>query len=211
MGKFVSLVGFKTLLEETLQLKDNILPVSKEDMAYLHSQLGEDNYTYLVVRGVSAQEIIKVTGVKDCAVMIERAQEGTNAIVAKYDSCVLFEWTDRALADFIQQGMGGITPAVISVKSGNGCLSVETVDGEVKITQPEQKKVSWRSGNKIYTQNKCGVVTSEDVSLSEHLADGEYQNATLVVKNGEIVAVKSGTNIVYSGGGCCACSGKAEQ
>lgn len=211
MSRFIPLVGFKTQLEETLQVNDVVLPVSKNDMAYLSSKLGTDGYTYLMIKTAVASEIVKVTGIESCAVMIERAQEGTSAIVAKYDSCVKFEWTAQALSSFIGEGMGGVTPAVTEVKSGNECLTVDNENGVVTITKPEQTPISWRSGNKNLTQNKCGVVTAENVDAEKTLADGEYKNATITVKDGQIVAIKQGTNIVYSGGGCCSCTGVAEQ
>lgn len=209
-NRFVALVGFTTRLEETLQVKDTVLPVSTQDMAYLRGKLGEDGYTYLRVKTAVAHEIVKVVDIQNCAVMIERAQEGTSAIVAKYDSCVGFEWTENALSAFIQQGMGGTTSSVLSISSGNDCLTVQNDNGNVKITKEEQEEVSWRSGNKEFTQNKCGVI-SEKVVASGALADGEYKNATLIVKDGHIIAIKAGTNIVYTGGGCCGCTGTAEQ
>ncbi|NML34512.1 hypothetical protein HHL14_27230 [Paraburkholderia sp. G-4-1-8] len=35
------------------------------------------------------------------------------------------------------------------------------------------------------------------------MPDGDYRNATVSVRNGYVTAVTSGTNIVYTGGGCC--------
>lgn len=211
MGQFIPLVGFKTQLEKTLAVKDNVLPVSESDMAYLSAKLGKNGYTYLMVKSCVAHEIVKVTGVESGVVMIERAQEETKAIVAKYDSCVMFEWTVKALGDFVAQGAGGAKAPVSSIQSANECLTITNHDGEVSVEKPEQEEIVWRSGNKQYTQNKCGVVSSEPVEAGQALADGEYKNATIMVKDGQIVAIKSGTNIVYSGGGCCSCSGKAEQ
>lgn len=211
MSQFIPLVGFKTQLEKTLGAKDNVLPLSDLDMAYLSRKLGKNGYTYLMVKSCVAQEIVKVTGVESGVVMIDRAQEETKAIIAKYDSCVMFEWTAKALGDFIAQGAGGAKAPVSSIQSANECLTITNKDGEVTIEKPEQEEVVWRSGNQQYTQNKCGVVSSEAVSSGQALADGEYKNATISIKDGQIVAIKSGTNIVYSGGGCCSCSGQAEQ
>ena len=208
---FIPLIGFTATLSKKLSIKDLVLPLDKNNTQFLFSKLGNDNTTRLVVRNATGYEIIKVVGFEQGEIMIERAQEGTDAIAAMIGSCISFAWTAENLADFINEGMGGRTPAVLEVKSANDCITVSNDSGVVTITKPELSKTEWRSGNELLTQGKCGGVTSKPVAAGEALQDGEYENATITVKDGHIVKISSGTNIVYSGGGCCTCAGEEDR
>ena len=71
----------------------------------------------------------------------------------------------------------------------------------VALVLPAVAGASWRSGNLQYTQGPDGCIGTAAVTTP--LVDGEYVNATVTVRDGQIVAIQSGMNIVYSGGGCC--------
>lgn len=200
---FQPVVGFKASLTTKLLPEDAVLPLHPNDVARLAQRLPEANdYTRLWIGDGLAHEIVKVTGIIEGTLIIARGEEGTRAIASPAGACVSFVWTPANLADFIQQGMGGWQPAVCSVAAGSERVMVATENCAVTIDVPAcAGDAAWRSGNQQFTQRADGCITTAPVSSP--IADGEYVNATVTVRDGQIVAIKSGTNIVYSGGGCC--------
>ena len=199
---FQPAVGYKAMLKSRLGPDDTILPLAPDDVARLAAFLpSADDYTRLWLGDGVMHEVVKVTGLIDGAVAIARGEEGTQAIALPAGACVSFAWTPQNLADFIQQGLGGIQPAVCAVKAGSERVSVTTADCTVTVDRPACAGATWRSGNQQFTQGGDGCIAAQPVSTP--LIDGEYVNATVSVRDGQIVAIQSGTNIVYSGGGCC--------
>jgi hypothetical protein len=199
---FQPAVGYKALLASKLARDDTILPLSAGDIARLAEALpNEGDYTRLWLGDGVAHEVVKATGLIDGAVAIDRGEEGTQPTALPAGTCVSFAWTPQNLADFIQQGLGGIEPAVCGVQAGSSRVSVTANDCNVTVDVPACAGASWRAGNLQYTQDDAGCIVTAPVSTP--LVDGAYVNATVTVRDGQIVAIQSGTNIVYSGGGCC--------
>ncbi|MBN3777444.1 hypothetical protein G3O06_07750 [Burkholderia sp. Ac-20345] len=199
---FKPMVGFNARLNARLLPDDLILPLAAADVARVAAALATaGDYTRLWVGDAHQHEIVMATGIVDGAVAIKRSEEGTVARGAPIGTCVSFVWTAQNLADFIQQGLGGVQPAVCEVVPGSDRVTVTKKDCSVTIDVPACGNTQWRSGNQTFTQDEGGCVSAEPVP--NPIADGEFVNATVTVKDGQIVSIKSGTNIVYSGGGCC--------
>ncbi|WP_333679870.1 hypothetical protein [Dyella sp.] len=204
---FQPAMGFKARLKTKLSPDDRVLPLYPHDVARLASVLvAADDYTRLWIGDGVEHEVVKVTGLVQGSAIIDRAEEGTSPTTSPAGSCASFAWTPANLADFIQQGMGGLQPAVCSVSAASERVIVDNDRCAVSIDIPACAGARWRSGNQQFTQDDAGCVSAQAVDTP--LVDGEYVNATVTVRDGHIVAIKSGTNIVYSGGGCCGCSGE---
>ncbi|WP_249216105.1 hypothetical protein [Burkholderia cenocepacia] len=107
---FVPMVGFIGRLRCRLNPGDVVLPLNADDAARIDVALSTGSptsFTRLVVGDTHDFEIVKVTGVLQGQVTIERAQEGTRPIAAAPGTCVAFVWTAQNLIDFIGQGFGG--------------------------------------------------------------------------------------------------------
>lgn len=183
------------------------MPLCTKDVAKLAEFLTvKDSYTRLWISDRIGYEIVYVKEITQGTVSIQRGEEGTRALTFAYGSCISFIWTSANLADFIQQGFGGRLPAVCDVKAGSDRLTVNKSGCDVTIDRPACPGITWRSGNQMLTQSAAGCISAAPIATA--LADGEYVNATVTIKDGHITAIKSGTNIVYSGGGCCTCKEK---
>ncbi|SAK62646.1 Collagen triple helix repeat (20 copies) [Caballeronia temeraria] len=199
---FRPMVGFQASLKCKLQPDDVTLPLFAADIAKIAAALTQTgDYTRLWVMGSRAHEIVKVTGIIDSAVMIERSDESTCAITAPLGSCVSFVWTQQCVADFVQQGCGGAEPAVCEVLAGSNRVTVTKSECSVTIDRPACSGTSWRAGNVEFAQDSGGCISA--TPLKTQLGDGEYVNANVTIRDGYITAIASGTNIVYTGGGCC--------
>src|SRR6266702_1347319 len=97
---FVPLVGFAAPLRCKLSATDALLPLDANDTARLATALAASgSYTRLTVGNGSgsAYEVVRVTGVVNGQVVIEREQEGTSAINAPAGACAAFAWTPQNL------------------------------------------------------------------------------------------------------------------
>ena len=202
---FVPVLGFAARLSCRMNPGDSILPLTANDAARLDALLepdgtASDAYTRLTVGDASDFEIVKVTGVVNAQVTVERAQENTRPLTFAPGACAAFAWTPQNLTDFIQQGFGGLTGAVCSVVAGSDRVTVAANACVVTVDRPAAPGATWRAGSAQYTQDASGAITSKPVP---GLADGTYPNATITVQGGYVTAVSAGSNIVYSGGGCC--------
>ncbi|WP_249214525.1 collagen-like protein [Burkholderia cenocepacia] len=84
--------------------------------------------------------------------------------------------------------------------AGSARITVTRADCHVTIDRPPVNGASWRAGNHEFTQDSAGEITASPIT---GLIDGSWPNATVTVRDGYITAVQAGSNIVYSGGGCC--------
>jgi len=201
---FQPMVGFKANLRTRLGPDDAVLPLTASEIARLAQLLTEANdYTRLWIGDGVNHEIVRVTGVVGGAVVIERGDEGTQAITSPAGACVPFASTPQNLSHFIQQRLGAIRPAVCSGTAASGRVQVASDACAVTVDLPACEGATWRAGNEQFTQGEDGCIGVQPVTPP--LVDGEYLNATVTVQGGHIVAIRSGTNIVYSGGGCCCC------
>ncbi|QUO23828.1 hypothetical protein KEH57_09515 [Burkholderia cenocepacia] len=200
---FVPMVGFVGRLRCRLNPGDAVLPLSANDIARIDVALSTGtpgSFTRLVVGDAHDVEVVKVTGIVQGQATIERAQEGTRPIAAAAGTCVAFVWTAQSLIDFIVQGFGGQTGSVCDVVAGSARVTVARADCHVTVDRPPVRGASWRAGNHEFTQDSAGEITASPIS---GLIDGAWPNATVTVRDGYITAVQAGSNIVYSGGGCC--------
>lgn len=199
---FRSMLGFSATLRSRLTAAALVLPLNDNDIARVAAALpGVGDYTRLVVGGPNRFEIVKVTGLAGGAVMIERNVEGTEPAAHVAGSCVSFAWTPMNLADFVTQGFGGAQPAVCEVVAGSDRIQVMQSDCSVTVDLLPHAGAVWRAGNAEYSADSRGEITRHP--LTTQLVDGEYVNATVTIRDGYVTAIVSGTNIVYSGGGCC--------
>ncbi|MGF6697610.1 hypothetical protein OKW38_002222 [Paraburkholderia sp. MM5496-R1] len=199
---FRPMLGFSATLRGRLTADALVLPLHDNDIARIAAALpGASDYTRLIVGGAHRFEIVKVTGLIAGAVTIERNIEGTEAASHTAGSCVSFAWTPMNLADFITQGFGGVQPAVCEVLPGSDRVEVTQADCSVTVDVPAHAGAVWRAGNAEYTADSRGEITVRP--LTTQLADGEYVNATVAIRDGYVTAIASGTNIVFTGGGCC--------
>ncbi|OLL27470.1 hypothetical protein BTH42_31995 [Burkholderia sp. SRS-W-2-2016] len=157
-------------------------------------------YTRLTVGEPDDFEIVRVTGIVNGQVTIERAQENTRALSAAPGTCAAFVWTPQNLTDFIVQGFGGQTGSVCEVLAGSGRVTVERTGCSITVDRPAMRGATWRAGSREYTQDTAGEIASAPFS---GLVDGTWPNATVTVRDGYITAVQAGSNIVFSGAGCC--------
>ncbi|KVD35423.1 hypothetical protein WI84_16265 [Burkholderia ubonensis] len=199
---FKPMVGFHARLKTRLLPDDLILPLPAADVARVAAALAAaGDYTRLWVGDAHQYEIVRVTGIIDGAVAIRRSDEGTVARGAPLGTCVSFVWSTQNLVDFIEQGLGGAQPAVCEVIAGSDRVTVAHNGCSATVDVPACGGATWRAGNAEFTQSENGCISS--VPLKSQLPDGEYVNATVTVRDGYVTAVSSGTNIVYTGGGCC--------
>lgn len=199
---FKPMVGFQARLNARLMPDALILPLAASDIARIAAVLTDaGDYTRLWVGDAHAYEVVRVTGILDGAVAIARSDEGTCARGAPVGACVSFVWTAQSLVDFIQEGLGGAQPAVCEVISGSNRVSVTMNGCSATIDRPACGAATWRAGNAEFTQDEGGCISS--TPLTTQLSDGEYVNATVTIRDGYVTAIASGTNIVYTGGGCC--------
>lgn len=199
---FRPMLGFSATLRGRLTADALVLPLHDNDIARIAAALpGAGDYTRLVVGGAHRFEVVKVIGLIGGAVMIERNVEGTQPASYPAGSCVSFVWTPLNLTDFITQGFGGAQPAVCEVLPGSDRVQVTNVDCSVTVDVPAHAGATWRAGNAEYTQDERGEISSKP--LVTQVPDGEYVNATIVVRDGYITSIVSGTNIVFTGHGCC--------
>lgn len=183
-----------------------VLPLQPNDVARLAAFLTESgDYTRLWIGDGVKHEIVKATGIMDGVVTIDRGEEGTEPITSPLGACLSFVWTDANLADFAQQGFGGIEPAVCEVLAGSDRITVSKTECSVTIDVPACGGATWRAGNEEFVQDDSGCIAA--TPLKTPVGDGEYVNATVTMRGGQITAVRSGTNIVYTGGGCCSGDG----
>lgn len=199
---FQPAVGYKANLKSKLLQDAAILPLYPNDIARLADILAaQGDYTRLWIGDGVTHEIVKVTGVMDGAVTIDRGEEGTRPTTAPMGACVSFVWTPENLADFVQQGMGAQQSAVCEVLAGSDRVTVTKTNCSVTVDVPACGGATWRAGNQEFSQDDNGCISA--TPLANPLPDGEYVNATVTMRNGQVTAIHSGTNIVYSGGGCC--------
>lgn len=199
---FKPIAGFQARLHGPLRATDAALRLSASDIAKIAAALtDETDYTRLWIGDAHRYEIVKVTGIVSGLPAIVRGEEGTAPQSFTAGECVAFVWTTQNLIDFIQQGMLGAQPAVCSVTAASDRVTVTNNDCAVAIDIPACSGESWRAGNFNYEQSDSGCL--EKTPVDTPLVDGTYVNATLTVEGGYITAIRSGSNIVFTGGGCC--------
>ena len=167
------------------------LPLSASDVSKLCQALGND-FSYLTLATPLGVEIIRVACVNG-AIAIARAQGGSTAVAAAKGSCLCFKINKLVLDNYMPQEYCEPT------------FTTDTPDF-ITITPPEEGSCDWKisvSEAFIARMNEC---CPEDECSNCTVADGVYENAKVTVVNGRICAVSNGTNIVYTGGGCCGCA-----
>lgn len=96
----VTPVFFSASLNARLDKADRTLPLNKADSDRLMAAMEEDDYAYLVIRDPVGAEIVKVTNT--CGgLLVDRGQDGTDAMNFPKGSCVRHEMTPAVVKDLI--------------------------------------------------------------------------------------------------------------
>ena len=203
---FITVDGWQARVTGLLATS-TVLPLAPGVADTLCDRLGA-GHTWLTLRSAWGFEIVKAS-CDGGAVAIQRAQEGTTAISG--DVCAAFEWTAPAVREFVQEGLGGVSPEVCDVVAGPNGLVVVGRDHDnlcrVFVDRDPCGGATWRAANVQYTQGDDGCI-SHAIATGGILLPGVYKNATITVDaNGNIVGIAQGSNIVFTGGGCCTCQG----
>lgn len=96
----VNTVFFSATLTARMDKADRALPISTTDTARLVAALGEEGYTYLILRDPIGAEIIKA--VNTCGgLVVSRGEDGTEPLNFPQGSCVRWEITPAGVKELI--------------------------------------------------------------------------------------------------------------
>ena len=94
--------GLDGYLTAALDAADTTMLIDEYSLCALRRVLADaGDWTYLLIRTVSAYEAVKVTAVPGPGVTIERAVDGTTAASWPAQTAVAFYFTESAIADII--------------------------------------------------------------------------------------------------------------
>lgn len=167
-----------------------MLPLSGSDTQTLCEALGS-NFSFLTMNTPLGSEVVRVSCVNGTVVAI-RGQMGESFSAAK-GTCLCFKVNKLVLDNYLPQGF--CTPTIIT----------DTPDF-IKITPPTGDGCEWKVSLNQDFLDKFAACCPDDDCNNCTVADGVYENAKITVINGKVCAISNGTNIVYTGGGCCSCS-----
>lgn len=178
-------------LTDKLTSSSTALSLSASDTAKLCEALGT-NFSYLTLSTPLGVEVIRVS-CSGGSIAVQRAQGGTSAVAAAKGSCLCFKVNKLVLDNYL--------PAEY-------CEPTFTTDTPefIVITPPADGECAWKISISQEFIDRMNTCCPEDECSNCTVADGVYENAKITVVNGQICAVSNGTNIVYSGGGCCGCA-----
>ena len=168
-----------------------MLPISPSGKQLLCEKLGADGHSYLTLSTNLGTEIIRVT----CGggeIVAQRAQGGTQAVTGPKDACLCFKVNKLVMDEYMPQDF--CQPSI----------KTDTSD-YITITPPEEGKCEWTVNISEEFIERFEACCPEDDCNNCTVADGVYENATITIINGKVCGISNGTNIVYSGGGCCGC------
>jgi hypothetical protein len=187
----VFLDNFCLTLTDRLTSSQTSLPVSASAKQELCARLGS-NFSYLTLATPLGVEIVRVSCVNgDIAVV--RAQGGTSSVAAAKGTCLCFKVNQLVLDNYLPQEY--CVPTIIT----------DTPD-YITITAPADGSCEWKVNISDAFIDRMNICCPEDECSNCTVSDGVYENAKVTVVNGKICAISNGTNIVYSGGGCCGCA-----
>ena len=166
------------------------LPLSGADTLKLCSALGSD-FSFLTMTTPLGSEVMRVSCING-TVVTTRGQNGLSLSAAK-GTCLCFKINKLVLDNYLPQDY--CAPTILT----------DTPDF-ITITPPEEGSCEWKVSLNEDFIARFEECCPEDDCNNCTVADGVYENAKVTVINGKICAISNGTNIVYSGGGCCGCS-----
>jgi hypothetical protein len=188
------------------------------DMDALCAGLGNQHHTYLVIAQGARHEVVKAT-CADGKLLLERGRDNTTAQVWNNCAVVSFDWSPSAMTEAAQQVQDAmkagdpdfksficeVVSDTLTVTNANddGCDCHETCG--VRIEAPKcQGFDPVQVGNVVIRQEENGCLATTPAPAGSFPQDGVYENATVVIKDGKIIDVKQGTNIIKSTcGSCC--------
>ena len=209
MACFNPLFGFCQPLSCGITAKQTTLPLSDEAKTELCDELGNDYSTLVITDGLRSE----IVGVKcvDGEPVFERGQEDSIPTAFGCGAFLKQDWTPGTILDLLELAQKHKTEELTCDETHEVCGIVsDSLDvcfpEDSCVAHIELKKldeVSWRSCNNMLTFSEKGV-TVETVPSSVFLKDGVFEHATVTVKDGCIVEICEGTNIVNSScGNCC--------
>jgi hypothetical protein len=96
----VNLIFFSASISQRMDKADRFLPLNTTDTARLVAAMGEDDYTYLILRDPVGAEVIKVT--HTCGgLIVDRGEDGTEPLNFPRGSCVRWEMTPAVVKELI--------------------------------------------------------------------------------------------------------------
>jgi hypothetical protein len=178
-------------LTEKITSSSPVLSFSGTDTAKLCAALGA-NFSYLTLNTPLGSEIIRVA-CSGGVVTVTRGQGGTNPLAAAKGTCLCFKVNKLVLDNYLPQGY--CEPSIVT-----------TTPDFIEIIPPVDPSCQWTVNIKQSFIDRFEECCPEDDCTNCTVADGVYENAKVTVINGKVCAISNGTNIVYTGGGCCGCA-----
>lgn len=194
---FVFLDGVCVTLTSKLDSGSTNLTVSQSDISKLCEKLGDGNHSYLTMNTNQGSEILKIT-CNSSQIVLERGLSGSTALTGSVGRCLCFQVNKAVIDDYITSGLP------------EACEPTIVTDNEdvITITPPEEGSCEWVISLNEDFLDRLNDCCPEDDCNNCTISDGTYENATISVVNGKVCSVATGTNIVYTGGGCCGCNTK---
>lgn len=180
-------------LTSVLAQTDTVLPISAAQAADVSALIGTTgDHSYFTLVTPLGSEIMRVT-TSGGSLFVQRAQGGTTALTGSVGQCVCFRYNKLILDEYVAPA----PPCEPSVVSGDAAV--------IEVTPPASGACNWTVD--LTDAFKARIAALETaVGNMCTLPDGVYENASITVTNGNVCSVSTGTNIVYTGGGCCGCS-----
>lgn len=198
MSTFQPAFGFCVEANGIFRSGDATLPLRQADIDVLEDLIGGD-YTRLLVidsMGRMVQLKVQVEG-REVIVIEEGVDDIKGNSTFSSGSQVYFDWTRSNMKDWIDCVSNEADDQSPPVKI-EGFAS--TYDAEKRQWcfnyQFDQADVTWEACGYKYAYDK-GVLTKTALPANAVPTDGEYKNASIVVKNNKIVEVKSGCPTIY--------------
>lgn len=181
-------------LTSKLEKTQTILPVTNSDKERVCSKLDVGDHTYLTLNTNSGVEIVKVT-CDQGELFVERGQGDTEAVTAPVNSCLCFKINSLILDEYVGK------------QACEFSIVTDTPD-YILITPPEEDSCEWKvSLTDEFIERLSICCPEDDCDCGDCIVpNGIYENATITIKDGRLCGITNGTNIVYTGGGCCGCS-----
>lgn len=169
------------------------LPVAASSLTELCTKLGDGNHSYLSMGTSLGTEIVKIT-CNSGTIVVERAQSDTSELTGSKGTCLCFKVNKAVIEEYLGLGADICSPTIVTDQPDYITITAPTTGCEWKVNL---------NADFVARLDAC---CPEDTCTNCTLTDGTYENASITVINGKVCAVRTGTNIVYNGGGCCGCS-----
>jgi len=209
MANFKHAYKFCSMLMRDYAADETCLDLSSSDENKLCSLLAEDGcYTRLVVDTATGCEVVTVTCAEG-SLKIDRGQENFAAQAWEKGSLIYFDWTPQNLLDWADCNSDATDEENEPPFKSENFNVVWDEENEIWCVEPKDDDglsgKYWDScGNRFSV--KDGKIVCEPAPPEDVLTAGTYDNATVVIKDGKIVSVQKGCNVIAQG--CtdgCAC------